>query len=385
MACGLSAMATPSLCQTTQGRVVPPQLPAGGTGTPPVTSSPTLASIHQLFKNSGDGWFARMGGLGDGSGIAVGGGYRVATTEGTLTTRALVSTRESFLLSADWKRALDAQGRWSLSLGIAERRDAQQLFSGTGSTPDATATGYALNTTTADVRAGWHPRTWLTATIGVAAVRPTITRSSDDDIAALAGRYSPREAAGLAKQPTFAVFHGGLQVDTRRDPRQQSGGRYGVEWRHYDDREDAGYAFDMLRVELQQDVALGSPNRTLLLHAVGQQATPSSASSVPFYFQPTLGGGRSLRGYDRQRFRDLSALYVQAEYQQRVHKYVAAAVFLDAGQVGPRLLDMRMGNLLTDYGVGVRLGRAGGPNLRTDIAFGGESRARLVVGFSTGF
>lgn len=385
MACGLSAAATPSICQQPPSRVAPPELPSSDTPTLPLSSSPALASLQHLFKNEGDGWFAGMGGLGDGNGIALGGGYRLATTEGTLTTRALVSTRESFLLSADWTRALDTRGHWSLSLGIVERRDAQQLFSGTGSTPDAIPTGYALNTTTADVRAGWRPRSWLTATIGVAAVRPTITRSSDDDIAALAARYSPGEAAGLAKQPTFAVFHGGLQVQTRRHPHQQSGGRYSVEWRHYDDREDAGYAFDLLRVELQQDFALGSPNRTLLLDLVGQQATPSSGSSVPFYFQPTLGGGRSLRGYDRQRFRDLSALYVQAEYQQRVHKYVAAAVFFDAGQVAPRLFDMRMGTLLTSYGVGVRLGRATGPALRTDIAFGGESRARLVVGFSTGF
>lgn len=390
MACGLSAMATPSLCQSLPSRAVMPERPADGTrGASPLDelpiSSPKLNSLKQLFTNAGDGWFARLGGLGDGNGVAAGGGYRVMTSEGTLTTRAMLSTRESFLLSADWRRPLDSQGRWSLSFGVSERRDAQQLFSGTGLTPDATATGYALGTTTADVRAGWQPRPWLSATMGVAAVKPTVSQSSDDDITFLAGRYSPVEATGLARQPTFAVFHAGLQVDTRRDPRQQSGGRYAIEWRHYDDREDAGYAFDALRVAVQQDIALGSPARTLLLHAVGQQTTPSASGSVPFYFQPTLGGGRSLRGYDRQRFRDTSAVYVQAEYQHRVHEYVAAAVFLDAGQVAPRLLDVRLDNLLTNYGVGVRLGRVGGPSLRTDIAFGGEARARLVVGFATGF
>jgi hypothetical protein len=390
VACGLSAVATPSLCQSLPGRATVPERPTDGIDrSSPLdalpTSSPTLNSLKQLFTNSGDGWFARVGGLGDGNGVAAGGGYRVVTSEGTLTTRAMLSTRESFLVSADWTRAFDSDGRWTLNFGVSERRDAQQLFSGTGLAPDTTATGYALNTTTADVRARWRPHAWLSATMGVAAVKPSIMQSSDDDITFLAGRYSPVEAAGLSRQPTFAVLHGGLQIDTRRGTRRQSGGRYAVEWRHYDDREDAGYAFDMLRVDLQQDIALGSPNRTLLLHALGQQTTASSASTVPFYFQPTLGGGRSLRAYDRQRFRDLSALLLQAEYQHRVHKYVSAAAFLDAGQVAPRLLDVRVGTLLTNYGVGLRLGRAGGPTLRTDIAFGGESRARFVVGFATGF
>ena len=46
---------------------------------------------------------------------------------------------------------------------------------------------------------------------------------------------------------------------------------------------------------------------------------------------------------------------------------------------------VRLGDLFTDYGVGLRLGRPGGPGLRTDVAFGGESRVRFVVGFATGF
>lgn len=385
VACGMTIVATTSLCQTLPVRVPDPPRPPRTAVAPPDESHGALGSLHRLVTHTGDGWYAKVGGLGDGNGVAVGGGYRITTSEGTLTTRALLSNRESYLVSADWYRAFDDDGRWSLNFGVTERRDAQQLFSGTGRSPDATAAGYALTTATADVRAGWHPRSWLTVSGGVAAVKPTIAHSTDHDIGTIAGRYSVREAAGLMNQPTFAVLHGAVAVDTRRDARQQTGGRYGVEWRHYDDREDAGYAFDLLRVEAQQDIALGSPQRTLLMHAVAQQSTPSAAHAVPFYFQPALGGGRSLRGYNRQRFRDLSAFFVQAEVQQRVHRYVAAAVFLDAGQVAPRLGDMRMANLLTNYGVGIRLGRPGGPGLRTDLAFGGDSRVRLVVGFATGF
>lgn len=387
VACGLTTLATPSLCQTLPVRVPAPPTPRAARPVDASTDAPTgrLSSLRRLFTNTHDGWYARVGGLGDGNGVAVGGGHRVTTAEGTLTTRLLLSTRESFLLSADWFRPVDVDGRWSVNFGLTERRDAQQLFSGTGLSPDETAAGYALTTTTADVRGGWHPRSWVSVSAGIAAVKPAISQSSDDSVATLAGRYSPREAVGLMRQPTFAVMHGAITVDTRRDPRQQSGGRYAVEWRHYDDRDDAGYAFSMVRMDAQHDVALGSPGRTLLLHALAQQTSPSAASAVPFYFQPALGGGRSLRAYDRQRFRDLSAVLFQAEVQQRVHRNVAAAVFLDAGQVAPRLGDVRFDTLLTNYGVGLRLGRAGGPGLRTDLAFGGESRVRFVVGFATGF
>lgn len=341
--------------------------------------------MASLFKNKDDGWFTRIGGLGDGNGIAIGGGYRVSTTEGVLTTRALVTHREAYLLDADWTHTLDRDGRWAVSIGVSERRDAQQLFSGLGAAPADVESGFALTTRTADVAAHWQATPWLQASFGIAAAKPSLSQSTDEHVLPLYSSYTPADAAGMVMQPTFAVLHAGIHIDTRQRPGQVSGGRYGLEWKQYDDRADAGYAFQTVRLEVEQTIALGSPGRVLAFHALAHQATPAYSSAVPFYFQPSLGGNRSLRGYDRQRFRDRSAFFVQSEYRHRVHRYASAAVFLDVGQVAPRLSVLRPDAFLTSYGVGVILGKEGGAGLRTDLAFGGDVPVRVVVGFSTGF
>src|SRR5690606_23798546 len=261
--------------------------------------------------------------------------------EGVLTTRAMFSHREAYLVDADWTHRLDRDGRWALSIGVSERRDAQQLFSGLGAEPTGVESGFALTTRTADVAARWQATPWLQTSFGVAAVKPSLSQSTNESILPLHSGYSPADVVGMALQPTFGVVHAGAQVDTRRDSRQASYGRYAVEWKQYDDRADAGYAFRTVTVEVEQNIALGAPTRVLAFHGVAQQATPARGAAVPFYFQPALGGNRSLRGYDRQRFRDRSAFFLQSEYRQRVHRYASAAVFLDVGQVGPRFSAMR--------------------------------------------
>src|SRR5690606_18147087 len=92
--------------------VVPAQAPPPSV---PLPALPTVVggdhtvvrSVSGLFMNRDDGFFARVGGLGDGNGVAVGGGYRLSTSEGMLTTRAMVSHREAYLVSADWRHRLD--------------------------------------------------------------------------------------------------------------------------------------------------------------------------------------------------------------------------------------------------------------------------------------
>lgn len=377
----LAACGGPAWCQPAVSSPAPPKPPTVGR----LPGGAIRASLGHLLANDGDGWFARVGGLGDGNGVALGGGFRTTTREGVLTTRAIVSHRESFLVGADWQRQLDAAGRWSLTAGVSERRDAQQRFSGLGAAPGDTATGYALTTRAVDVSTTWQPARWLQTTAGISAVKPTLGPSTSRDIAQVGSRFNASDLSGLALQPTYAVLHAGVSIDTRGGTRQPSGGRYSAEWRHYDDRADAGYSFDTLRLEATQDVALGSPDRLISVHAVAEQASPQAATAVPFYFLPTLGGNRSLRGYERQRFRDHSAVFVQAEYLHRIHRFASAAVFFDAGQVAPRLGAIRPESFLSDYGVGLVLGKAGGPGLRTDLALGGESAVRVSVGFSTGF
>ena len=95
-----------------------------------------------------------------------------------------------------------------------------------------------------------------------------------------------------------------------------------------------------------------------------------------------LGGAYSLRGFRTFRFRDQSALLLQAEYRWRVNELVTGALFYDTGAVAPRLGDI--GRLERDYGFGLRVGGRAAVAFRADIAFGGEG-TRLLLRFDDVF
>ena len=58
-----------------------------------------------------------------------------------------------------------------------------------------------------------------------------------------------------------------------------------------------------------------------------------NGQQVPFFLQPTAGGGRDLRGYDQSRFRDENALVLNLEYRWRIREMFQAVGFADAGRV----------------------------------------------------
>jgi outer membrane protein assembly factor BamA len=123
--------------------------------------------------------------------------------------------------------------------------------------------------------------------------------------------------------------------------------------------------------------------RTIALRAWASAAEPDSGHDVPFYLQPTLGGARTLRGYRTFRFRDRSALLLQAEYRWRINELVTGALFYDTGTVAPTLGDL--GRFERNYGVGLRVGGALGSAFRMDLAFGGREGTRFLIRFDDAF
>ena len=76
---------------------------------------------------------------------------------------------------------------------------------------------------------------------------------------------------------------------------------------------------------------------------------------VPFYLMETLGGAKTIRGYDEFRFRDARNLYVSAEYRWEVWPFVDFSLFFDAGKVFDDLDDFNFDKMHTGYGVGLRI------------------------------
>jgi outer membrane protein assembly factor BamA len=147
-----------------------------------------------------------------------------------------------------------------------------------------------------------------------------------------------------------------------------------VTFTRYADRDLDQFSFNRWDVDLRQFIPFVHDTHTLALRAWVSSSDPSDGDSVPFYLQPTLGGSRSLRGFSTFRFRDRSALLLQAEYRWRINEFVTGALFYDTGAVAPR-----SGHRTARARLRLRPARRQplDRGARMDVAFGGREGTRF--------
>ncbi len=340
--------------------------------------------VGRVF-NPTRGWFAQIGGAGEGNGFTVGGGYRHPTPLGVVSARAVGSIRQSYLASVDVTRTFLPGDAAFVTATVTRRHEAAQRFYGMGpDTAYADKSSFGLSATQADVVAGVRITSWLTGIAGVGVLQPDIARASE------ASRVPPTVdrftgAPGVDVQPTYTTAQAGVIVDTRDAGNARHGGLYQVHVRRLADRDQGAYSFSDTRVDLQQFIPFWNRSRVIALRVLAQHTDGIGQAQVPFYLMPSLGGARSLRGYERQRFRDRSALLFSAEYRYEMNPFLMGAIFYDAGQVAPDWSDFRFRQFRDDFGIGLRFGYSNAVALRADVAFGGERAARLILGFSSSF
>lgn len=342
--------------------------------------------FNRIF-NPPRGWFAQIGGVGEGNGFTLGGGYRQPTDLGVFTARALGSIRHSHLASLEFSRAFLPREAGVISATVMRRHEAAQRFYGMG--PDTSfddRTSFGLSATQVDVSASVRVTRWLTGIAGVGFGNPDISGSSESNRVPDTGdHYTEADAPGIAVQPEYLLTHLGAVIDTRDTRNPRKGGFYQFALRRFDDREGGDYSFTDTRIDLQQFIPFWNKSRVLALRALAHHADGLGQAQVPFYLMPTLGGARTLRGYDRQRFRDRSLIYLSAEYRYEVNPFLMGAVFYDAGQVAPDWSHFSFSDFRDNYGIGMRVGYRNAVAVRADLAFGGEDAVRFILGFTTSF
>lgn len=180
-----------------------------------------------------------------------------------------------------------------------------------------------------------------------------------------------------------------------------------------DDADAAGfggfnpYDFGWTQVTLDARgyIPLGGPRTSLALRLWTDLNEPKGGSAIPFYLQPYLGGGTSLRGFNTFRFRGENAFLTQIELRRTLWEKEGQAVeltfFGDAGQVWgrgfdadcpPDLIrfdptigeDFDYDNFEADFGAGVAYRLSPEFSLRIDFAHSNEGN-RIRLGFTTGF
>ena len=126
--------------------------------------------------------------------------------------------------------------------------------------------------------------------------------------------------------------------------------------------------------------------------------TQTSVGELPFFALPTLGGGRSLRGFIAGRFRDRSAWQGSAEYRFwvlprgfaipyarsfRVER-VGLALFADVGSVQDDWHELFRAKVRASFGVGFRLALERAAPFRVDVGFSGDG-TEVTAGFALPF
>ena len=347
--------------------------------------------ILQRIFNPPRGFHARAGGIGEGGGFGGGAGYQFTSVPFDFRASAAASLK-GYLIAEGSLRFPGTQSEtvytWANGPYVevyGRRRDSpQEDFFGLGpASLEDDRSNFALRDTFVRVTPAVR-RGYLTAGVNLGYLDPSIGSGTDDSIPSTDEIFGPAEVPGLEIQPAFGVIEPFVEFATLdRAIEDRAGGRYRVNVTRYADRDLDQFSFNQWNVDLRQFIPFVHDTHTLALRAWASSSDPLDGDSVPFYLQPTLGGSRSLRGYRTFRFRDRSALLLQAEYRWRINEFVTGALFYDTGAVAPELGDI--GRLERDYGFGLRAGSRSAVALRMDVAFGGREGTRFLVRFDDVF
>ncbi len=162
------------------------------------------------------------------------------------------------------------------------------------------------------------------------------------------------------------------------------GGLYRVAYEQFNPLGRDGDTFGFARTEIVQHIPILRETWVVSLRARAESIVRKS-DVVPFFLMPTLGDGTSLRAYETGRFRDRHTVLMTGELRWFPNRLALdMALFYDAGTVAPSLRGLTLGDMKTDYGIGMRFHSPTMTALRLELARGAEG-VRIVVGTAAAF
>jgi hypothetical protein len=337
--------------------------------------------LVQKFK--GDGFYPRIGGLSQGSGLAGGAGYRRHLDWAYVDVSGAVSTKAY--------RGIDAQVRWvdtprfQLANLLTFRNNTQDDFYGLGNdTTDATRVDYGIRWTDFGARGSVRIVRGLRLGADVGYFIPAVRHGRDSNLLSIAQIFSDATAPGLARQPNFE-HHSVFAVSDSRDadgfPRR--GGLYRAAYAIWNDHSFEQYNFRRFDVTGSQFFSL--PTKSVLALRLALSYTNNeSGDRVPFYLLPYIGGGDTVRSFREFRFRDENAGVFNVELRHKIHSMAYVAGFVDFGKVAHNWEDITPTDLKKAYGVGLRAGTDEKTYFRFDVAYG-DGGTRVFLKFTPSF
>jgi len=357
--------------------------------------------LEKLFLNADEGklqrWIAPHNGFfagygytykPSGAGFALGGGFRhdLFDRRARVVFEAGESFRNYHMVRGDFSLPRLARGRLELGGEGVYRHQPQDDYYGPG--PDSRSedrVSFLYKDQEFQGRAIATLRPWLSAGTRVAHLAPKIRSGTDDRFPSIEEVFDDAAAPGLSEQPAFLYGEGFAEVDYRDETgHTRAGGHYSLTFRKYSDRDFDKYGFRSVDLVLQQYIPIFDKKRVFALQLAVAGTDANDGHQVPFYMQPTLGGGQTLRTSRDYRFRDTHAMWMNAEYRWEAFSALDMALFTDWGKVAPKFSDLDFSDLEHAYGIGFRVIAARTVIFRLDLATGSEGM-RTIVKYSRVF
>ena len=218
--------------------------------------------------------------------------------------------------------------------------------------------------------------------------------------------YSEATAPGLFKQPGFLEPGEGLEFLHHAGGlggKAKFGASYYFDWsanfQQFFAPSASKYSFRRLTIDATNEIHLqkrftpkeggastGETFGTLQLRGWLSESAVPAGHAVPFYFQPTLGGGdidkeRTLPSYADYRFRAPNALLFLAQYEHPLPKYSFLGLMFraDAGKVAISRGDLDLSHLRHSYGAGFTIRALNFPYLIFMYAWGGSEGNHTIA------
>jgi outer membrane protein assembly factor BamA len=333
--------------------------------------------ILERARSGLNGLRLKWGGLPSGGGFAIGPEYvRDDLLLGQMNFRlsGAISTKVYEKYDFNLRFPKLANERLFVDFYSAHRNYPQMQFYGSG--PDSQKgqrSNYRLEDTTSDIALGLRPFKLLTLGGAAGYVWTNVGPGKSNVYISTEQQFTPAQAPGINRQTDFFRYGGFAQVDYRDDPLgPRKGGNYSVQYTWYDDRKLRVFDFRRLDVTLEQYVPFFNKRRVFAFRARTVLTDSGAGQVIPFYMQPTLGGGNDLRGFRPFRFSDKNALDLTAEYRWEAFSGLDMAIFFDAGKVFPRRGELNFSNMEGSGGFGLRFNARNRTFIRMDFAWSHE-------------
>jgi hypothetical protein len=309
------------------------------------------------------GFYPIVGGLPFDAGLALGVGYqktRLVSGFGEVHIRAIGSTKsyEHLDVRAFFPRS---DALFFAEAGLRYRNYPEEDFWGLG--PDSAEhlrTTFRQEDVDTTGALGISPWWFMRAGVRGGSLNVNTGPGKDEDRPSIEQLFGPDDAPALDQQPDFWHYGAFIQVDYRdevRDPAR--GGLYLLNWTRFRDRTVGRYDFSRWNFDLRQFFPSVQRGATVAARVMASFSRRDAGDRVPFWMQPTAGGGGDVRGYLQYRFRDENMFAASLEHRWRVHEFLQLVAFADAGRVFPTPGDFGLSGMRGSVGVGgrVRLGQ----------------------------